>query len=757
MLEAQAAAPKRNRRRRNPASPAAAHAELSLPRRSRTSVPRPALLERLIGAADARLAVVVAPAGYGKSTLLAQWAERDERRFVWIALDQLAVGSAELTAEAIIAALAEDGMIQPATSAALTGLIPLGAAAVLSAAIRCVSAEPGFVLVLDDAHALSAPVTRELVQALLGGLPTNSMVALASRSEPPVPIGRLRAHDAVVEIRMQDLAMAPAEAASLLRKAGTELEFEVTQALVRRTEGWPAALYLAALSSRNDSSLFADGARFGGDDHLFSDFLQDEVLSAVPPSLREFALATSVLDQMSGPLCDEVVGRGGSELRLAKLAAASQLLVPLESKHESYRWQHLVRDALRAELRRTAPELEPQLHLRASEWYGRHGDLDRAITHAIAAGDPALAGELLWPHILSYLASGRAAQVHQWLSNFSQETIAGSASLALSAAHAALALGNADEAQRYALSARALLARSSKSSRPRSAATGLCVIDALIGRTEASRMLATVAEASELEPDDSAWRPMLCLARGVAQHLLGERVAARSTLEEGADLSGSAQPAVAALCLSVNAMIAIENKEWDLAAELTDHAAALVEESGLTTCPTSALVFAASSAARAHEDRADEAKRDLRRATALLASLAEFIPWYGAEARVMLAHASLSLADAAAARTLLAEASRLARRSPGAVIFEHWFDEAWAYMDTLAESILAGPSSLTIAELRILRFLPSHRSFREIGTQLGVSANTVKTQAHAIYRKLGAASRSEAVARASEAGLISWS
>jgi LuxR family maltose regulon positive regulatory protein len=260
--------------------------------------------------------------------------------------------------------------------------------------------------------------------------------------------------------------------------------------------------------------------------------------------------------------------------------------------------------------------------------------------------------------------------------------------------------------------------------------------------------------AYDLEPDDSPWCPVLCLVRGVAEHLSGERAAARAVLEEGADLGGAAEPMVAALCRSVNATIAIEQDEWDLAGELTDHAVMVAEEHGLATCPISALIFAASAAVRARQDRADEAKRDLRRARDLLAALGEFIPWYGAEVRVLLAHASLSLADAVTARTLLAEASRLARRTPGAVIFEHWFDEAWAYMDTLAESILAGPSSLTIAELRILRFLPSHRSFREIGTQLGVSANTVKTQAHAVYRKLGVASRSEAVARAAEAGLI---
>jgi LuxR family maltose regulon positive regulatory protein len=167
-----------------------------------------------------------------------------------------------------------------------------------------------------------------------------------------------------------------------------------------------------------------------------------------------------------------------------------------------------------------------------------------------------------------------------------------------------------------------------------------------------------------------------------------------------------------------------------------------------------ALVFAAAAATRAHEGRADEAKRDLRTATDLVATLGDFIAWYGAETRILLAHASLWLADIVGARTLLAEASRLARKVPGAVIFEQWFDEAWAYMDTLAEASMSGPSALTIAELRILRFLPSHRSFREIAMQLGVSANTVKTQAHAVYRKLGAASRSEAVMRASEAGLL---
>ena len=755
MLKAQAASDQPVRHRtRNAAAPAALddHVKVRVPRRR--LIRRPALVDRLTGAHDPALAILVAPPGYGKSTLLSEWAERDRRAFVWVGVDDCHTDDIEVAVRSIIAALGEAGLIDLATSSALMGLVALGPTDVLGAAMQCVCAPHGFVLVLDDAQVVSSDVLRQIVVTVLKGLPQESLVAVSSRTEPSLPIGRLRAHRALVEIRTQDLAMTPAEAANLLKKAGIELEFEAMQALVRQTEGWPAALYLAALSLHGHPEFPPGATAFGGDDHLLSDFLRDEVLSAVPSDLREFAVRSAVLDELSGSLCDEVLEQPSSAIALAKLAQISQLLVPLDSAHERYRWQHLFRAALQAELRRNAPDTEAELHRRASTWYTRHADLDRAIDHAVAAGDPDMTGERLWVNILSYVARGGGAQVERWLGGFSPEVIAAYPALAGCAALSALAAGHLDDAQRWAVSAAAALGRGSGSDQPRSLATGLAAIDTLIARSGASQMREAAARACEAEPHDSPWHPVLCLVRGVAEHLSGERAAARAALEEGAGLSGGAEPVVAALCRSVNAMIAIEQEEWELAGELTDHAVTLLEEHGLATCPISALVFAATAAARARQGRADEAKRDMRRATDLLAVLGDFIPWYGAEARILLAHASLSLADAARARTLLAEASRLARRTSGAVIFEHWFDEAWAYMDTLAESILAGPSSLTIAELRILRFLPSHRSFREIGTQLGVSPNTVKTQAHAVYRKLGAASRSEAVARASEAGLI---
>jgi LuxR family maltose regulon positive regulatory protein len=682
-------------------------------------VRRAKLVDRLIAAREASLAVVVAPAGYGKSTLLYEWAERDPRDFVWLKLE-------------------DPGARRP------------GAIATAFEHLR--ARDAGFVLVVDDADAVPAALVRT-VFSLLDDLPEGSLLALASRTEPALPLGRLRAHRQLLELRMGDLAMTPTEAATLLRRAGLKLELDAVQALVRKTEGWPAALYLAALSLREQPEQ-PGTAGFGADDHLLAEFLHDEVLSTVPSDLTGFLMQTSVLDELSGPLCDAVLEERGSNRELARLAKASQLLVPVDRAHDTYRWQRLFGDAMRAELRRTEPEAEPRLQLRASAWYAQRGDPDRAIDHAVAAGDAERVGDLLWGNLLEYLGHGRAGVVEGWLAAFGHERIAGCAPLALSAAHSSLASGDVDHAEHWAVAAKAALRRSPGAGRPTSLRTGLAIVEALVARSGAARMRATAARAYQHEPADSPWRPVLCLLRGVAEHLLGDRGACSALLEEGVALGGTTAPSVASVCLAVGVMVAVEQEDWDRAEELADRAEEMVAEASLQTYPGSALVFAALAAVRAHQGRVDSAKHDLRRGIDLLAALGDYIPWYGAEARILLAHASLWLADVVGARTLLAEASRLARKTPDAVIFSTWFDSAWAYMDTLAEASLSGPSSLTIAELRILRFLPSHRSFREIADQLGVSANTVKTQAHAVYRKLGAASRSEAVGRALEAGLL---
>ncbi|MBV9048238.1 MAG: hypothetical protein JOY58_08210 [Solirubrobacterales bacterium] len=557
-----------------------------------------------------------------------------------------------------------------------------------------------------------------------------------------------------MEVRMQDLAMSPAQAAALLQLAGVALEFEDVQTLARRTEGWPAALYLAALSLRDQGDTAVGLTRFRGDDRFISEYFRDEFLDQLSPEVMSFLTRASVLDELSGPLCDAVMERPSCSPTLTELARANPMIVPLGRNQERYRWHGLFRDALQAELRRTDPQLACDLHRRASTRYEQQGDVDRAIDHAFAAGDLNRAGDLLWANMTAYVAHGRNDAVQRWLTTLTFAQIADYAPLALVAAHSALMIGDLNGAQHWGLAAAGALERGRAPKDTSALEPGVELIRATAARVTPVEMGQAAARAYKCEPENSHCRAMCCLLKGAAEHLLGHRDSAKQHLEEGVETGVVAAPMVAALCLAQLVMIAVDEEDWDATIELGDQAAAVVRKSGIAQDPIAAIVLAASAAATARQGRADEAKRDLRHGAYLIASLGEFIPWYGVEARLLLARAALGVADTVRARTLLSEASRLARRTPEVASFRQRFDELWAQIDALAESALSGPSSLTIAELRILRFLPSHRSFREIAERLDVSVNTVKTHAHGIYRKLDAASRSEAVARASEAGLL---
>jgi LuxR family maltose regulon positive regulatory protein len=686
-------------------------------------VRRPALIRRLTGAAGVDLAVIVAPPGYGKSSLLAELAEHGGREPVWLGLRPARRRDDDVTSlEDVIAAAS--------------------------------ASDPTMLVVLDDAHLLPGKLLRAACEAILAAIPNGSMLALASRTELELPIGTMRAHRTLVEIRTAELAMTNTEASRLLRQAGLELDRDSVEALVAQTKGWPAALYLAALSLRESADTPTGVAGFRGDDHLVSEYLRDEVLAPLPPALLSFMLRSSVLEELSGPICETVLHEPDSGLVLRQLERVTKLLEPLDRAHSSYRWHPLLRESLLGELRRSEPALERRLQHRAGKWCAQHGDLDRAIEHGCAAGDVKRTGALLFENIISFTTQGRTELVERWVGSFSTDQISGCATLAMCAAHGALALGRLEQAKLWAASA----ARSSEHSPPPARigtmAAAFAVIEATAARGGPTAMRSVAERGLELEPPGSQWRPHCGLLSGIATYLAGDLDAATELIDEARELAGRSCPSIAAQSLAQRAMIAIEREEWHLAAELSDGAAAIVADRQLEHEPLVALVFAACAAARAHEGRLDEAKADVHAGVDLLATLGEYASWYCAQTSILLAHASLWLADVVGARTLLAQASRFARRNPDAIVFAHWFDDAWNYMDTLAEASLAGPSSLTIAELRILRFLPSHRSFREIAAQLGVSANTVKTQAHAVYRKLGAASRSEAVARAIDAGLL---
>jgi LuxR family maltose regulon positive regulatory protein len=722
-------------------------------------IQRTRLLARLGHDSDVPLLAVVAPAGYGKTNLLWEWLGREDRFSAWVTLGERHADPVLLLRE-IADALALGGLLAPAVG--LLNELDTDDPDIFGAVIpdlcdALAHLDRGVVLVLDDLHLIDeSPPALRVLGGLLEHLPAGVQLALASRTEPPLHLGRMRVHRTICELRFEDLSMDHAEANELLRLAGSGLSDGGIELLRQRTEGWPAGLYLAALSLRDQEDLDAALERFAGDDHVVLDYLREEYLSELSGEAIELLTHGAILPALHGPLCDALLGRSGSTSLLEALARGNLLLAPLDRSREWYRCHGLLRDALLRELRREDPqgELVVELHRRASAWHEEHGDLDSSIQHAVSAGDAHRAGELLWENLPHYVTRGRNPLVQGWLEQFSSAQIAADPSLAAVAAHSSLASGDIRMAEHWGLAAAGSLARTVPSPTVSSLPAGVAIIEAAVGRHGVVPMGRDAFRAYELEPQDSPWRSLCCLFLGVSDHLAGDRALAREHLEEGVHRSAAEAPNIEALCLAQLATLTSEEGDWQSGAEFVDRAVAQVDQHGLGGYPTSALIFAVSAAVRSRIGHVDEGKRDLARATRLMALLGDFIPWYEAETRIALARAALQLADIRLARTLLAEASHLARRVPDATVFHTWLDEIWEQVDTAATSALSGPAALTMAELRILRFLPTHLSFREIGLRLHVSTNTVKTQAHAVYRKLEVSSRSEAVARAGEIGLL---
>jgi LuxR family maltose regulon positive regulatory protein len=715
------------------------------PRPRRGVLRRERLLRRLVQASDVPLVLLVAPAGYGKTTLLAQWVEGEERPAAWISVRD-ADNDPGVFLGTIMHALGEirsGGRSRPVSSN--------GAGTTVAAVTRSLARlERPFVLVLDNAHRLRSDASLEVLAAIADHVPESSQLALATREEPALPIGGLRADGKLVDFRARDLVMTRREATTMLSLAGLELPAEDVLVLMQRTEGWPAGLYLAALSLRARPDVHRAVTRFAGDDRIAADYLRDELLNRLDDDRLEFLRCTSVLDTLSGPLCDEVLDRTGSGEVLRDLSRSNVLIATLDSTDATYRYHPMLVRMLQAELHRAQPEREAELHRRASGWYVSSGDLDSAIGHAIEAGDVAHAGELLWSAAAERVLDGRNAAVKRWLDRFRREQIAAHPTLALTAAASCLASGERDLVEHWTGAAE----RGIGDSDPSSLAAGVAVMRAAVARDGIVEMAGEAERAYELAEQDSPWLSLCCLLRGVARHLRGEREAARADLEEGARRGAIAAPSIQVLCLAQLALLALDEGDWEHGPLLASRARAQVERLGLEDYPTCALVYAVSALVRAHRDRVEDAQADRRRATELLTTLVDYVPWYDIETRVVLARAALRLGDVTGTRTVLAEAARILARSRDAVVLREWIDGLWSQVDAFAVTALVGPSSLTTAELRVLALLPTHLSFREIGRRLHVSANTIKTHAHAVYRKLDVCSRSEAVVRARETGLL---
>jgi LuxR family maltose regulon positive regulatory protein len=711
-------------------------------------VPRQRLVRRLMDARELPVALVIAPAGYGKTTVLSEWEACDGRPFAWVKLDAedndpltllsaivLALDSVEPVGWDVREPLASEG--SDGTTVALRRLVrSLG------------RRERPAVLVLDDLQVIRTRESRQVVTAIWRACGAGVQLALASRRDDILPVARLRAHGNSVELRMDELSMTRSEASALLQLAGIDLSPEQVLTLVRRTEGWPAGLQLAALSLREPGGSAADIDEFAGDDRFVAEYAREELLAGLPPAQLEFVTRSSVLDPVSAPVCNAVLARNDSADMLARLARSNVMLRPLDRRDTSYRYHGLFGAVLRAELRRRDPDHEAVLHMRASAWYAANGDSARAIGHAIDGGDVERAGRLLWDSALEHVARGQHGEIWAWLDRFSDKALADTPLLALVAAASSLAHGNLYEAERWTTLARSGPDRSDV------VRAGVAVMQAVIGRRGLTQMAADASRASELLGEGSPWRPLCLFLRGVAHHLTGNAAEAWDLLEEGAHLAAVPAPLVQALCLAQLALLAAGDDDLERATVLAGRARAQIGRCGLDECPTAALVLAVSAELRAQSGQVAGAAPDLQRALRLLAKITDPSPWYEVECRIVAGRAALRLSGPAAGAELLAGATGAIRRASDAPELRVWLARAEELAELALDSTEGAGWALTAAELRVLRYLPSHLSFREIAERLYVSPNTVKTHARGIYRKLGVSSRGRAVDRARGAGLV---
>ena len=399
--------------------------KIYLPRVRRGLVPRPRLGERLNGGAELKLTLVSAPAGFGKTTLLAAWLDGFKHAAAWVSLDQSDNHAASFWTYLIAALQTVEPVVGASALSLLQSLQPPPIEAILTLLLNELSAiSKDVVLVLDDYHLVDAHDVQEGMVFLLEHLPPRLHLVIASRADPGLPLARLRARGELVEIRAVDLRFTPDEAAAYLNEVmGLQLTADDVAALEGRTEGWIAALQLAALSMQGRSDVTGFIASFAGDDRYIVDYLVEEVLQRQPETVRTFLRDTSILERLSGSLCEAVTGHDGGKAMLEALERANLFVVPLDDRRRWYRYHHLFADVLRARLLDEYPDDVPELHRRASAWYERNGEASEAIRHALAAGDFPKAADLIELAAPALRRNRQEAALLGWLAAMPEELL----------------------------------------------------------------------------------------------------------------------------------------------------------------------------------------------------------------------------------------------------------------------------------------------------------------------------------------------
>lgn len=713
-------------------------------------VVRTALVERL-AATRVPVITVAAPPGYGKTTLMSQWAERIGSRAAWLSCDD-GDNDPVVLLSALAVALDRIGRVDPSIFSALAS-----AGADITVVPRFVSAvasvQPPVTVLLDQAEAVTNRQCLNTIAEFALRLPPGWQLGLASRTAVPLPTARLRAQGGILEVTADDLSMGPREADSLLKGAGVEADEASVRDLLQRTEGWPAGLYIAALAIKSGSRNSDVGFTFTGDDVYMGDYLRSELLDPVSGAEASFLIRTSVLDRMCGSLCDAILEETGSTAVLEQMEARNLLVIPLDRHREWYRYHHLLRDLMRAELRRREPDLIQDLNFRAAAWFEANAMPEAAIDHAQAAGDYDRVARLILELQQPVWASGRVETVLRWMDWL--RDIPSAEYYGAIAVHGSLIfalLGQPAEAERWAAAAERASPGGVLPDGSTMEAT-LAYLRAILCRTGIGEMRRDARIAWEGLSPASPYRATMLYTEGISYLLEGDLARAEPILARALDLATQAGSLpLAGMILAEQCGVAAERDDWPEVTTLARRAATIVETGHFGDYWTSALVYAWASRASAYQGDVGQARFYLGRASRLRPLLTYALPVVSVQALLEMTRSYIALADPEGAAAVLAQVHDILQQRPDLGVLPELAGQLQASLAT-ANARAVSASSLTAAELRLLPLLATHLSYQEIGERLFVSKNTVKTQAYSAYRKLRVSSRSEAVVRTRELGL----
>jgi LuxR family maltose regulon positive regulatory protein len=694
----------------------------------------------------------VAPAGYGKTVLLADWAARERRDVAWLTLDEFD-NTPSVLLTYIAVALDHVEPVDPSIGNALTA----PGSRILAAAVPRLASElhrwgrPG-VLVLDDVHRLIDRTCLDALTAILEHLPTGFQVVLAGRTMPDLPFGRLRANRRLLEIGRDALAFDAAETEALVVGAGRRISRDEAVALADRTEGWAAAIYLATLGDGRADTGSAGLHTVSGRDGYIAEYLGSELRPILDERDVELLTRTSILDTVEPKLAEAVSGLPDATVRLRRLASANLLIGEVAGSDGAFRFHHLLRDHLAGELALREPDAEADLHRRASAWYAGAGRAELAIEHAIASGDADAAARMVEAASLRTYLLGHGDWLSRWFASFDTDVFERRPTLAVGAAMVHALSGRPDAAERMADIVERATFDGAPANGSASFASSRAMLRAAMARHGSAAALADAAFAVAAEGRDSPWRTLALELLAQAHLLHGDVAAAEAVLAE-AVAATPPDGAYGFYALALWASTAMGRSDWETATRRAHESHVRLDRMGAAEGASGMLVHAVAARVAIHHGDASLGRDELVHAQVLRPLISDALPAGAVTALIEVARAYLALADPAGAASAVAEAERILRRRPDLGELSARLADVRRRVHE-SSTTLVGPSTLTPAELRLLPFLSTHLMFHEIAERLHVSKHTVKTQVVSIYGKLGASTRGEAVDLAIELGLL---